>query len=74
MVTACLLSKGRKGRVFMSETWKKWLESQSAEFQAKAAKCTTQDDFMDLVGSEGIRLPDEIMDGIAGGTHKPWKN
>ncbi len=55
----------------MSETWKKWLEGQSAEFQAKAAKCATQDEFMALAGSEGIRLPDEIMEGIAGG--KPWR-
>lgn len=46
-----LIVKGRKGRVFMSETWKKWLESQSAEFQAKAAKCTTQDDSLQMISA-----------------------
>ena len=51
----------------------KWFKEQSAEFQAKAAKCKSNEEFLALAGNEGIQLPDEIMDGVAGGSPLSWR-
>ena len=51
----------------MNDGMKKWLDSQSVGFKEKAAKCKTKEEFLALAGNEGIQLPDEILDGVAGG-------
>ncbi len=37
------------------------------EQKAKAKKCRNVDEFMDFTKKEGIELPDELLDQVAGG-------
>ena len=35
--------------------------------KAKAKECKTMEELMDFAGKEGIELPDELLDNVAGG-------
>lgn len=39
----------------------------SDELKEKAKQCKTMDELMELAGKEGIELPDEVVDAVAGG-------
>ena len=43
------------------------LESLSEEQKAKAKECKTAEELLQLAASEGIELPDEMLDKVAGG-------
>ena len=43
-------------------------DSLTDEQKAKAKACKTMDELMALAGKEGIELPDEILDVVAGGS------
>jgi hypothetical protein len=45
----------------------KLLDNLTEEQIAKAKKCKTQEEFMNLVGAEGIDLTEEQMDAFSGG-------
>ena len=42
-------------------------ETLTEEQKEKAKACKTVDELVNLAGEEGIELPDEIMDAVAGG-------
>ena len=35
--------------------------------KAKAKECKTMEELMDFAGKEGLELPDELLDNVAGG-------
>ena len=39
------------------------------EQKAKAKACKTMEELTELAGKEGIELPDEVLDAVAGGVH-----
>ncbi len=43
------------------------LDSLTDEQKAKAKACKTPDELLKLAGEEGIELPDEVLDAVAGG-------
>ena len=51
----------------LQEIVEKLLESFTEEQKAKAAECETLDDLVKLAGDEGIELPEELLDDVAGG-------
>ena len=42
-------------------------DSLTDEQKAKAKACKTSDELLKLAGEEGIELPDEVLDAVAGG-------
>ena len=61
----------------MDEKMKKALdelfEKLTDEQKEKAKECKTFDELMDFAGKEGIELPDEFLDSVAGGFVIDWK-
>ena len=55
----------------MDEEMKKALEKFFAnltdEQKEKVKECKTMEELMDFAGKEGLELPDELLDGVAGG-------
>ncbi len=51
----------------LNETLKGIYDSLTEEQKEKAKACKTMDDFLKFAGEEGIELPDETMDSVAGG-------
>ena len=55
----------------MDEKMKKELEKFFAnltdEQKEKVKECKTMEELMDFAGKEGLELPDELLDGVAGG-------
>lgn len=39
----------------------------SDELKEKAKQCKTMDELMEFAGKEGLELPDEVLDAVAGG-------
>ncbi len=51
----------------LAETLKGIYDSLTDEQKEKAKQCKTMDELMVLAGKEGIELPDELLDAVAGG-------
>jgi hypothetical protein len=51
----------------LNETLKGIYDSLTEEQKEKAKACKTMDDFLKFAGEEGIELPDETLDSVAGG-------
>ena len=51
----------------LNETLKGIYDSLTEEQKKKAKACKTMDDFLKFAGEEGIELPDETLDSVAGG-------
>ena len=51
----------------MNEKMKAFYDSLTDEQKEKAKACKTVDELNELAGKEGIELPDEILDSVAGG-------
>lgn len=56
----------------MKETLKAVLETLTDEQKEKAKACKTMKEFLEFAGSEGIELPDELLDSVAGGIAIDW--
>ncbi|MBR4442398.1 MAG: hypothetical protein IKS52_03920 [Clostridia bacterium] len=50
---------------------KEIFDSLTDEQKEKAKQCRTMDELMELAGKEGIELPDEALDQVAGGYPVP---
>ena len=49
-------------------------EKLTDEQKEKAKECKNADDFMKLAGEQGIELPDDLLDNVAGGAYgDDWK-
>ena len=46
---------------------KSFFESLTDEQKEKAKQCTTMEELTEFVTKEGIELPDEMLDAVAGG-------
>ena len=55
-----------------NEIMKKVLAGLTDEQKAKAAGCKNEGELCELLGKMGVALPDELLDGAAGGFI--WKN
>ena len=53
----------------MNETLKSIYASLTDEQKEKAKACKTLEELAALAAKEGIELPDESLDGVAGGLH-----
>ena len=68
-----MISKAENGRkvTIMNEKMKAAMkgiyDNLSDELKEKAKACKTMDELMALAGKEGIELPDEALDAVAGG-------
>ena len=51
----------------MNDTLKELWDSLTDEQKEKAQACKTSDELLKLAGEEGIELPDEVLDAVAGG-------
>ncbi len=51
----------------MNATLKGVYDSLTDEQKAKAKACKTMEELTELAGKEGIELPDEALDAVAGG-------
>ena len=51
----------------MNEALKGIYDNLSDELKEKAKQCETMDELMELAEKEGIELPDEVLDAVAGG-------
>lgn len=51
----------------MNEKMKAIYDNLSDELKEKAKACKTMDELMELAAKEGIELPDEVLDSVAGG-------
>ena len=51
----------------MNETLKGVWDSLTDEQKEKAKACKTADELLKFAGEEGIELPDEVLDAVAGG-------
>ena len=51
----------------VTEILKEIYDSLTDEQKEKAKKCKTMDEFVKLASEEGIELPDEALDAVAGG-------
>ncbi|MBR4442399.1 MAG: hypothetical protein IKS52_03925 [Clostridia bacterium] len=51
----------------LQEVLKDIFDSLTDEQKEKAKQCRTMDELMELAGKEGIELPEEILDAVAGG-------
>ena len=57
----------------MREAFEKFFSKLTDEQKEKASQCKTWDELMDFAGKEGVELPDEFLDSVAGGFHIDWK-
>ena len=55
----------------IDEKMKEIYDGLSDELKEKAKACKTTDELMELAGKEGIELPDEVLDTVAGGCSCP---
>ena len=46
-------------------------DSLTDEQKEKAKQCKTMDELMTFAGEEGLELPDEVLDSVAGGSGDP---
>ena len=51
----------------MQEALKGIYDNLSDELKEKAKQCKTMDELMELAEKEGIELPDDVLDAVAGG-------
>ena len=51
----------------LNEMLKNVWDSLTDEQKAKAKECKTADELLKFAGEEGIELPDEVLDAVAGG-------
>ena len=57
----------------MKEAFEKFFSKLTDEQKEKANQCKTWDEVMDFAGKEGVELPDEFLDSVAGGFRIDWK-
>ena len=55
----------------MNEIFKEIYASLSDEQKEKAKTCKTAEEWMAFAGKEGIELPDEVLENVAGGCNNP---
>ena len=55
-----------------SELLKSIWENLTDEQKEKAKECKTADELIAFAGEEGIELPDEVLDAVAGGAALPY--
>ena len=51
----------------INEAFRKFCNKLSDDQKRRAQKCQTWDELMEFAGNEGLELPDEFLDYIAGG-------
>ena len=51
----------------MQKALKELFDKLTDEQKAKAKECKTAEELMDFAGKEGVELPDELLDNVAGG-------
>ena len=51
----------------MEQALKELFDQLTDEQKAKAKECKTAEELMDFFGKEGLELPDELLDNVAGG-------
>ena len=51
----------------LEETAKKFLDSLTDEQKEKVKACKNGEELQDLIAKEGVELPDELMENVAGG-------
>ena len=56
----------------MQEALKGIYDNLSDELKEKAKQCKTMDELMELAEKEGIELPDDVLDAVAGGYCARW--
>ena len=54
----------------MEKSLQEFFEKLTDEQKEKAKECKTLEELMDFFGKEGIELPDELLDSVAGGLTK----
>ncbi len=60
--------KSKENKTFeQNEAIKKFWTSLSGEQRERAKSCKSIDELMSFVGEEGVELPDELLDAVAGG-------
>ena len=59
------------GQGKFDETISKLMDSLTDEQKAKARACKTWEELVQLAGQEGIELPGEVLDMVAGGYSVP---
>ena len=52
----------------MEKALKELFEKLTDEQKEKAKECKTPEELMDFFGKEGLELPDELLDSVAGGS------
>ena len=52
----------------IKEGFEKFCAELTDEQKEKLQKCKSLDELMELLGKEGIEIPDELLTGVAGGT------
>ena len=57
------MADGKKLNEMLAGIW----DSLTDEQKAKAKECKSADELIKLAGEEGIELPDEVLDAVAGG-------
>lgn len=57
----------------MKEAFQKFCSKLTDEQKEKVKQCQTWDEVMDFAGKEGVELPDEFLDSVAGGFTPDWK-
>ena len=56
----------------MEKALEKFLANLTDEQKEKAKECKTIEELMDFAGKEGVELPDEFLDDVAGGESGFW--
>ncbi len=60
--------KSKENKTFeQNEAIKKFWTSLSGEQRERAKSCKSIDELMSFAGEEGVELPDELLDAVAGG-------
>ena len=54
----------------MEKSLQEFFEKLTDEQKEKAKECKTLEELMDFFGKEGLELPDELLDSVAGGLTK----
>ena len=55
----------------MEKALKEFLANLTDEQKEKAKECKTPEELMAFAGKEGLELPDELIEGVAGGLVPP---
>ena len=61
------MSEEKKMDTKLAEALKSVWDSLTDEQKEKARACKTMDELVKLAGKEGVELPDEVLDAVAGG-------